>query len=396
MKQDITMRTVAISVRNNKTLELFVEKRGNGFEVWVVGLVQKQRTLLDHRLTHDDLERRLEYAKVGDLIWRDAGEAEIPAEKHRNAIEAEATIKRGTFWDYDDPQLDEMEALARQASALPASSVPSHRSVANHLNSIALLSENKAEWNAAKQAILGQWTDGVVTMKLEPDHRLLWSCADRQHPLNVGERVNAHAPNWWNFAMWRLHLMNNEYKCGTHVGVLNVGDNELHVFENGHPHRIAHVFERIGRLEGTGVQKPKRVGVLKKAGCVTGAATPMLRRLEEAMMGRSPLLADRLKPGLAESEIRQALNRANLAGAIEPVIELYSWRNGTALDESTPMEEASFFPKDIYQFMDLETAIERWKSMYQAGAQLREMVQGTEASGMFDETTSQLFPLFSD
>ena len=88
------MKTVTITVHNNKNLELFVEKHEDWFEVWIVGPIRKRRTLPDHHLTHDDLERHLEYAKPGDLVWCHAGKAAIPAEKHRNAIEAEETIKR--------------------------------------------------------------------------------------------------------------------------------------------------------------------------------------------------------------------------------------------------------------------------------------------------------------
>ena len=198
--------------------------------------------------------------------------------------------------------------------------------------------------------------------------------------------------------MWGISLLNSEHKCGTDVHVLNVSKDEMHLFESCHPHRIAHIFKRIGLPEAINAPDvPVSTGRgPREAVGVAGEATPAMRRLEKAISRRNPLLADRLKPGLPESDIQEALNRANVTGAIEPVIELYSWRNGTSLDESTPMEEASFFPEDVYQFIDLQMAIERWKSMNQAGAQLREMVQGTEASGMFDGMTSQLFPLFSD
>jgi hypothetical protein len=138
------MKKVAITVHNDKQLELLLEKRKNGFEVWIVGPVQKRRVVLDHHLTHDDLETRLEYAKAGDLLWREAKDSQIPAEKHQNAIEAEENIS--TFWDY--------EKL--------------HQSVTGHLSSIALLSTDKAESNAAKLAIPGRWTDGIVTVSLEP------------------------------------------------------------------------------------------------------------------------------------------------------------------------------------------------------------------------------------
>ena len=391
------MKTVSITVHNNKKLELFVEKHEDWFEVWIVGPIRKRRTLLDHHLTHDDLERFLEYAKPGDLVWCDAGITEIPAEKHRNAIEVEETIKQGTFWDFHG--LDEMEASVRQALGLPASSMPSCHSVTGHLGAIALLSEDidKTEWSVAKQAILGQWTDGVVTMSFEPDHKMRWSCADRQQPLNFGERVNGHAPDWWNFAMWGVALLNSKNKCGTHVSVLHVGKDELHIFESDHPHRMATVFNCLGRPEGITAETLEPMTARpKKVSRLAGIATPILRRLEQAVVDRNPLLAERLKPGLTESGIRQALNRANVKGAVEPIMELYLWRNGTALDEKIPMEATSFFPVDIYQFLDLETALNQLESMRQASTELQGMFEGTEAHSMFSDLSGQLFPLFSD
>lgn len=236
------MRTAAITVHNNQRLELFVEKLKDCFEVWVVGPVKGHRVMLDHHLTHDDLEAHLQYARLGDLVWHDAVCSEIPAEKHQNTIQMERTIKQRTFFDYDDPRLDETEALARQAAGLPQWS-GTHRSVAKHLDSIALLATDKEGMNEVKKALLGRWTDGVATLTIEPNHKLQWSCTDRQHPLNVGEQVHKHAPNWWNFDMWELGLMNDKHRCGTHVGVLRVDEHEMHL--NGrHPHQIAHVFHR--------------------------------------------------------------------------------------------------------------------------------------------------------
>ncbi len=218
------MRTTAITVHNNQTLEVFVEKRKDGFELWMVGPMKaNDRAVLDHHLTHDDLEARLVYAKPGDLIWRDAAASEIPTEKHQNAIEGEKTIQQGTFWDF--------EKL--------------HQSVGGHFGAIALLPTDRKESNAAKKLLLGRWTDGVATLNIEPNNKLGWSCTDLNHPLNVGEKIDGHAPDWWNFAMWRVALMNDEHKCGTHVGVLRVDERELHIEGVGGLHRLATVFHRV-------------------------------------------------------------------------------------------------------------------------------------------------------
>ena len=217
------MRTTAITIHNNQTLEVFVEKRKDGFELWMVGPMKaNHRAVLDHHLTHDDLEARLAYAKPGDLVWRDAAASEIPTEKHQNAIEGEKTIREGTFWDFE--KLDQ--------------------SVGGHFGAIALLPVDRKESNAAKKALLGRWTDGVATLSVEPNNKLGWSCTDLNHPLNVGEKIDGHAPDWWNFAMWGVALMNDKHKCGTHVGVLRVDERELHIEGVGRLHRLATVFHR--------------------------------------------------------------------------------------------------------------------------------------------------------
>lgn len=220
------MRTTAIVVQNNQTFEIFVEKHEDHFEIWTVGPVKGRRVLLDHHLTHDDVEAHLEYAKPGDLVWHDATSWQIPKEKIQNAIEYEETIKRGAFLDYEDWP----EEVGR--------------SVTRHLRSISHLTIDRRESMAAKKALIGRWTDGVVTMGLEPNNKLRWSCTDFNHPLNIGERYDGHAPDWWNFGMWELHLMNDEHKCGTHTGVLRVGKEELHI-SGKRPHRIAYIFRRV-------------------------------------------------------------------------------------------------------------------------------------------------------
>lgn len=120
-----------------------------------------------------------------------------------------------------------------------------------------------------------------------------------------------------------------------------------------------------------------------------------LQKLEQAIKTGNLFLAERLKPGLPESEIRAALNRAKITGAVQPVVDLYSWKNGTILDGETALEKTGFFPGQIYQFVDLETAVQNWKTMNDAAGQLSEMLQGTEAESMFD-LAGQYFPVFWD
>lgn len=238
------MRTVAITIYNTVKFEIFLKKRNRSVEIWLVGPHKGNRMILDHHLTHDDIEKHLEYAQPCDLFWRDAPPSEIPIKKHRNAIEMEETIKVRKFIDYDDPQIDVMESLARQAMGQPVLPGQSFRSVASHLSSIVFITPDKKEIRKAKQLILGRWTDGVVTLDLQPNHKLQWACANKQHPLNVGEQVHGCIPNWWNFAAWRIALFNDEKNCGMYGGILRVDNNELH-FTGGYPHRIALVFRRV-------------------------------------------------------------------------------------------------------------------------------------------------------
>lgn len=218
------MRTAEITVYNNQKLEVFVEKRKDYFEIWTVGPIKGHRMLLDHHLTHDDLEARLEYAKPGDVVWRDADCSELPVLKHPRAMGYEKTVKREFFLDFEN-MLQEI-----------------NRSVTGHLAGIIFLITDRRELRAAKKILLGRWTDGVLTMGLEPNNKIEWSCTDQNHRLNWEFRE--HVPDWWNFAMWRLGLMNMVYKCGTHVGVLRVDDQELHL-HGGSPHRLARIFRRV-------------------------------------------------------------------------------------------------------------------------------------------------------
>ena len=231
------MRTISITVHNNQKLEVFVEKRKHGFELWKVGSIKGCRTVLDHCLTHDDLEAHLEYAGINDLVWRDAVRSEIPVEKHLSAIQMEETIKRETLVDFE-------KGL--------------HQPLVYHFAStVNLIPVDRKEWNVAKKAILGRWTDGVATVGFESDAKLKWSCPmDRPHPFNSG--AHTYTPDWWNFASWQLHLMNDEHKTGMRIGVIRVDEQELHIWSENHAHRLAHVFRRVKGNE------PVQIGIANR------------------------------------------------------------------------------------------------------------------------------------
>jgi hypothetical protein len=60
----------------------------------------------------------------------------------------------------------------------------------------------------------------------------------------------------------------------------------------------------------------------------------LIEKLEMAILKRNPKLAERLQPGLGVEKIKKDLKRAGIAGAIDPIIELYSWHDGTNLQGS--------------------------------------------------------------
>ena len=84
-------------------------------------------------------------------------------------------------------------------------------------------------------------------MDLQPNDRLVWSCTNPRHQLNVSQRTHGFTPDSWSFSLWELGLLSTAGSCGTHVGVLRVSANELHIFSSGTRHRVVAVFERVGQ-----------------------------------------------------------------------------------------------------------------------------------------------------
>lgn len=71
---------------------------------------------------------------------------------------------------------------------------------------------------------------------------------------------------------------------------------------------------------------------------------PLIQQLEAAVLRRNPPLAERLYPGLPIETIKKELKKAGIAGAIEPILELYSWRNGSDMQGEGLADEAGFTP----------------------------------------------------
>src|SRR5208282_4430355 len=80
-----------------------------------------------------------------------------------------------------------------------------------------------------------------------------WSCADRNHQLNVVERTSGHLVDWWNFARWNFAVMNEMHKAVTYVAVLRVNEHELHLTGGGHLYRL-----------GSGSPSPRHAHARKK------------------------------------------------------------------------------------------------------------------------------------
>jgi hypothetical protein len=70
--------------------------------------------------------------------------------------------------------------------------------------------------------------------------------------------------------------------------------------------------------------------------------------LEQAIRGRNPVLAGRLRPGRSESFIRRRLTKEGVSGCVEPVVGLFSWKDGSDLDASVTQDQLSPFPGSGY------------------------------------------------
>jgi len=113
--------------------------------------------------------------------------------------------------------------------------------------------------------------------------------------------------------------------------------------------------------------------------------TTLLDEFERALRERNPTLANRLQPGLPETRIRRMLSRAKVQGAVEPVIELFSWRNGSQLDPSVA-QFSSPFPKSDYIFMDFELML----------ADFDGFKEGAIYHPRMTELVGRYFPIFWD
>ena len=68
----------------------------------------------------------------------------------------------------------------------------------------------------------------------------------------------------------------------------------------------------------------------------------LIQRLEAAVLRRNPALAGNLQAGLPAEKIKKDLKRSGIEGTIAPIVELYTWKNGSVLQGNSPEFRAAF------------------------------------------------------
>jgi len=112
----------------------------------------------------------------------------------------------------------------------------------------------------------------------------------------------------------------------------------------------------------------------------------IIHELETAVLGRNPLLAKKLQKGISEAKIRKKLERSKVSGNIDPILTLYSWKNGTILDAELVSWNKGFFPGDVYDFVELDRAIMDFGFYKEASKNHPQLLAGV----------GRLFPIFWD
>ncbi len=81
------------------------------------------------------------------------------------------------------------------------------------------------------------------------------------------------------------------------------------------------------------------------------------------------------------------LEHAKVRGALDPIVGLFSWKDGSNVyDSELTREQASIFPKSIYMFVELESMIADFKGFAEC------LVNHPE----YKKIVGRFFPLFWD
>jgi hypothetical protein len=89
---------------------------------------------------------------------------------------------------------------------------------------------------------------------------------------------------------------------------------------------------------------------------------------------------------LPEKRIRTKLEKAGVTGNVEPLVELYTWKNGCNLDSSLTQAQASPFPESIYMFMDFSMMLSHFDGFR----------EGAVYHPRYSDLVGRYFPLFWD
>jgi hypothetical protein len=211
------MRTTSFQTRNNQTAEVFVVSHGKHFELWVVGPKENQRVILSHYLTHDDLERRLRYAKSVMLNWTLAKMSDLPEAKSPLALQDEKSIECGTFWDSD--------------------------ALSDHLAGVMNLDLDCETLAAARADMIGVWSDGISTLNLGKDGSLSASISPNSAQPFLRAVARFQADGWRLSDSWQLRVMNCHSLKAERRLVHRVSATELHLGDEGNC--IAFVLKRV-------------------------------------------------------------------------------------------------------------------------------------------------------
>ncbi len=80
------------------------------------------------------------------------------------------------------------------------------------------------------------------------------------------------------------------------------------------------------------------------------------------------------------------LQDAEICGSVEPILDLFSWKNGCQFDSNARLADVALFPGSVYIYADLKTMVEHFE-MFQ---------EGFIYHPNFDEADGRYFPLFWD
>jgi hypothetical protein len=121
----------------------------------------------------------------------------------------------------------------------------------------------------------------------------------------------------------------------------------------------------------------------------TPVSKDLLIKLEEALISRESNFEKLLQPGLSAGIVRDKLHEAGFNGNVEALVELYTWKNGTFPEKKMTLGQTSILPDDIYQFIDIDTAMEQQKMILDIPIIL-------EAHPLLAENPQRYFPFLWD